>query len=310
MTYPVPPQQAPTSGQRTLTTFMKVSIILLIVVSVVSIALLFIGDFEGRFTRVFTTLGLFALFTTFTALDTRLGRDNEWYAPLALIGNTYMLGLSLVIIWVTRGNEYTLFFILIAQIGLVLGVTRLVIFSGDRLLRIAPSAAGVLSKSAFTTGILLSISGILFTAPLAFNAFEVEVPELYWRISVAILILTGLFFAITLLLRWYFNAEVRAQQRQEREQRAMQYQVPAQMPQQYDLQGYPQQVEYHYGQQGYAQQGYGQQQYGQQPYLEQNYPPAAYASYVEGQVPDSFTQAPVFPNPGEGQPVSPIHPPA
>ncbi len=83
---------------RTISTFLKVSIILLAALSVASISLLFIGDFQGKFERVFSTFVVFAVFVGLTALDTRRGQRNEWYAPVALIANSYILALSLNVI--------------------------------------------------------------------------------------------------------------------------------------------------------------------------------------------------------------------
>src|SRR5690606_22157126 len=78
-------------GVRKLSTFLKVSIILLAGLTVASISLLFIGDFEGKFERVFSTFVLFAVFVLLTALDTRREQKSEWYAPVALIANSYIL---------------------------------------------------------------------------------------------------------------------------------------------------------------------------------------------------------------------------
>ncbi|MFC4222577.1 hypothetical protein [Lysinibacter cavernae] len=304
-------QPPATSQQRTLTTFLKVSIVLLVIVSVASIALLFVGDFDGRFVRVFSTLGLFAAFTLFTALDTRIGKNSEWYAPLALIGNTYMLGLSLIIIWITKNDEYLLFVGILWYCVVVIGVTRLVIFAADWLLRLTAGSSSVLTRFAFTTGVLSILSGIMFTAPLGIQAFDVEVSELYWRIAVAVLILTGLFFAITMLLQWYFNADVRAEKRAAQQQQAAAFNQAragarfayqpiqgqgAPMPQPYapipQQQGYPQQ--------GMPPQGMPQQGMPPQGMPQQGMPPQGYGQPQPMMPPQAFPGQPV-PQPGQPQ---------
>ncbi|UOR00954.1 hypothetical protein MUN77_12480 [Leucobacter allii] len=211
----VAPQQ-PAAHPRRLSTFLKISIILLAGLTVASISLLFIGDFEGKFERVFSTFALFAVFVLFTALDTRREQKSEWYAPVALIANAYILGLLLIVIWMTPYDAFTLIFEIFWKSIFVIVTTRLVILCCQWLLGLSESATEVVSRFAFVTSVLAVLSGILFTAPVGIAAFDLYIPDLYWKIATALLILTALGLSITLLLRWSYGSEAREAARQAR----------------------------------------------------------------------------------------------
>lgn len=210
---PPPAGHGPTASQdaephkRLLTTFMKVSIGILTVITLASIALLFIGDFEGKFERVFSTITLFAVFVLLTAFDTRRERKNEWYAPVALIANSYILGLLLIVIWITPYDPFSLQWTILWKSAFVIVSTRLVTFGMDLLLKIGEGRPGALGRWGQLTSILGILSLIMFTAPVGIEAFSVIVPDVYWKIAVATLILTALGLAITLLLNWYYRAD-------------------------------------------------------------------------------------------------------
>lgn len=190
-----------------LSTFLKVSIVLLAGLTIASISLLFIGDFEGKFERVFSTFALFAVFVLFTALDTRRGQKSEWYAPVALIANAYILGLLLIVIWMTPYDSFSLMWEIFWKSVFVILVTRLVILCCQLLLQLGSTA--VVTRFAFVTSVLAVLSGILFTAPVGIEAFDLYIPDLYWKIATALLILTALGLSITLLLRWSYGADAR-----------------------------------------------------------------------------------------------------
>lgn len=204
---------APKPAARKMPAFLKVSIILLIGLTVASISLLFIGDFQGRFERVFSTFALFATFVVLTAIDTSRERKNDWYAPVALIANTYILGLLLIVIWMTPFNSFSLLFDIVWKSIFVIVVIRLVIICCELLLRSGSKGGGVTARFAFITSILAMLSGILFTAPTGVAAFNLEIPDLYWKISTALLILTALGVSVTLLLRWSASSEDREERR-------------------------------------------------------------------------------------------------
>ncbi|MFC7766874.1 hypothetical protein [Leucobacter soli] len=109
-----------------LSTFLKVSIILLAALSISAIALVFVGDFEGKVERITATFLIFAVFVGLTALDTSRGQRNSWYAPVALIANSYILALLLIVTWMSDGGYFLAFGIFWKAI-LVIAVTRAVV---------------------------------------------------------------------------------------------------------------------------------------------------------------------------------------
>ncbi|QIM15261.1 hypothetical protein G7067_00635 [Leucobacter insecticola] len=211
---PAPVAVSPAVKPRKMSTFLKVSIILLAGLTIASISLVFIGEFEGKFERVFSTFALFAVFVLFTALDTRREQKSDWYAPVALIANAYILSLLLIVIWMTRFNYFSLMWEIFWKSVFVIVVTRLVILCCQWLLGMGAKTSEVVSRFAFITSVLGVLSGILFTAPVGIEAFDLFVPDLYWKIATALLILTALGLSITLLLRWSLGSEERAAARE------------------------------------------------------------------------------------------------
>ncbi|WP_205881517.1 hypothetical protein [Leucobacter coleopterorum] len=240
---PLPSQTDSAKSPRKLPMFLKISIVLLAALTLASISLLFIGDFEGKFERVFSTFALFAVFVLLTAFDTRRQQKSEWYAPVALVANAYILGVLLTVIWMTKFDYFSLLFEIFWKSVFVILVTRLVILCCQLLLNMGAKVSAVVTRFAFVTSAFAVLSGILFTAPVAIDAFDLYIPDVYWKIATAMLILTALGLSITLLLRWSAGSEereaTRAQQRQFANQ--MPYSaVPAQsFPQVQPLQAAP-----------------------------------------------------------------------
>jgi len=216
---------APHAQGRKVPTFLKISIILLAALSVASISLLFIGDFEGKFERVFSTFIAFAIFVALTAFDTRRGQRNEWYPPVALLANSYILALLLIVIWMTPAG-WSLVWDIFWKSFVVILATRAVVACAQLLLNMADKRPKPLGVFALITSLLATVTGILFTAPIAIEVFNVEVPELYWRFAVAALLLTGLGLSISLLLRWSYGGADREAARRAREAAALTYQAP------------------------------------------------------------------------------------
>lgn len=211
-----PAPASPSAPPNKLSTFLKVSIILLAALSIASIALVFVGDFEGKVERITATFLIFAVFVTLTALDTSRGQRNGWYAPVALIANSYILALMLIVTWMSDGG-YFLGWNIFWKSVIVIAVTRAVVGCCQLLIGMGEGQPEALGRFAFITSVLAVISGILFTAPLAIEVFDVEVPELYWKFAVAALLLTALGLAITLLLRWSYSASDRDEARRQRQ---------------------------------------------------------------------------------------------
>ena len=213
------PEVAPRTPQapaRKVPTFLKISIILLAALSIASISLLFIGDFEGKFERVFSTFIAFAIFVALTGFDTRRGQRNEWYPPVALLANSYILALLLIVVWMTPAG-WSLIWDIFWKSLVVLIATRAVVGCAQLLLNMADKRPRPLGVFALITSLLATVTGILFTAPIAIEVFNVEIPELYWRFAVAALLLTGLGLSISLLLRWSYGSADREAARRARE---------------------------------------------------------------------------------------------
>ncbi|MHA3723296.1 hypothetical protein ACXR2T_05395 [Leucobacter sp. HY1910] len=282
-----------------LSTFLKVSIALLAGLTIASISLLFIGDFEGKFERVFSTFALFAVFVLFTALDTRRGQKSEWYAPVALIANAYILGLLLIVIWMTPYASFGLMFEIFWKSVFVILVTRLVIVCCQLLLKTGDRLPAVVTRFAFITSVLAVLAGILFTAPVGIEAFDLVIPDIYWKIATALLILTALGLSITLLLRWSYGAQDRDAARAARAQQAQQP-YPTQQPY---VTPQPYRAQQGYGQQGYPQQGYPASQSASQPASQSGAPLLPWPTFADGRpLPARADGQPDFTVPGAPRP--------
>lgn len=202
-------------GQRSLSPFLLASIGLLVLVTIGAVVLLFVGTFEYRFSRVFATLIVFGLFTGLTGIDTsRVLASRKYYTPFALFANVYMLALSLVVIWV-RDKPVTVMFLDFVGITLyVFALGRVALFGASVLLKAHAYGRRLLLATALGSAVLLAVCAVLFTIPVGMWAFHVDTPDLYWRICVALLIITALGVAVTSLLYWALSADERAARKQ------------------------------------------------------------------------------------------------
>lgn len=199
---------------RKLSGFLKVSIGMLIVITLLAIVMLFVDQIDAKFERVFATFLLFVIFSVFTAVDTSRHRVAEWYAPVALIANSYILAILLAVIWMTPNHSLLLMEFFWKSL-IVIFVVRLVLILSEVLMTVADRAGETVLRFAFISSALAVLSGIMFTAPLGVEAFGLSIPDLYWRIAVSILILTALGLSVTLLLRWAYSSDERARRRQQ-----------------------------------------------------------------------------------------------
>jgi hypothetical protein len=210
----------PTGSVRRLAPFLKMSIILLAGLAIASISLIFIGSLGGKSERVFATFVLFGVFVALTGIDARLGQRAEWYTPVALAANSYILGLLLVVIWVTRYDPFGFVVTIFVNSVFAVGIVRLTMFACQLLLRADTQQHSNESNFAFATSAAAMLSALLFTAPIGINVFRLSVPTLYWNIATAVLILTALGASITILLRWSAGAEQREKTRMMQAQNA------------------------------------------------------------------------------------------
>ncbi len=202
-------EQVPQQPKTRLPRFLLASIGLLVAVTIGAIAMIFVGDLEGKGLRIAWTFVIFGVFVTYTAFDGSRDYRNDWYGPAALIANVYFLGVSLTVIWVTRympfGLGWTIFWKVLG-VGIVM---RLLLLACQWLLGGELRRPQLVTAAAGATAVLMILTGALFTVPAAVSAFEIVIPELYWKIAVSVLILSALGLSIFVLLRWHFRKEIR-----------------------------------------------------------------------------------------------------
>lgn len=204
-----PPEPSGQPKFKTLTNLMITNISILAIVGIASILVMLFGDFDGKGIRVASTFLVFAAFTAFTALDSN-DKNPSWHLPIGQIGNIYMLGLSLIQIWATLGGSArsryydeieifgnTVFIIIAVKIGtmIVQKISDLIYVNRPHL----PLAAKIAALS-------FAASTVLFTLPSGLDWISFfEFDEGYWRFSTAVILLSGLSLAITVLLAWFYG---------------------------------------------------------------------------------------------------------
>lgn len=198
------PEIPETNGSRDgkLSSTLVTNIVIISIVGTVSILLMLFGDFQGKFSRVFSTLLLFGAFVFFSSYDLKRDKDKIQVA-ISQIGNSYMLVISLILIWgslaISKYEDlslfpYTCLIIMVVKLGTV--VTQQV----SNLTK-APQQQLRLSSTLATAGI--AATTVLFSLPLGFHNM-VDFPEGYWKFAVAVILFAGLTLSITLLVKWAF----------------------------------------------------------------------------------------------------------
>jgi hypothetical protein len=186
-----------------LSNFMIANIWMLSFMGVASAFILLLGNFEGKFIRVFSTLLLFVVFTILTAKDTS-SKKPHLAIPIALGGNVYMLGLSLMLIWATLAKSgfddsfmlpKMLFLIVIIKVAVA------VIQKISYLIFVNESQLSLIAK---VTMVALIMTTILYTLPLGVDHLF-EFGSFYWKFAVFVTILAGLSLSITALIFWSFK---------------------------------------------------------------------------------------------------------
>lgn len=272
-----------------------VGMVLLVLVTLLTIVLVFVGDIETQAARVVWTVVALVGFTALLALDLALSRRSSVPLVIGVAANVYLLAILMLATWVDArsavveptdpyGYEYEpplgiallgvylLAFVVVRTAAA--GAWALVALGRRGELPVA-RAIGLIAAS------LLGLAAVLLTLHLAIDAFGVEVGDLYWRLAVAVVVLAALAACITALLYWNRrHLEPRAPL-VPRSQQAMQGGVQQPWPPQ-AAPGAP------WPQQQWAQQPSAQQPWAQRPWPEQ----------------------PVVPNPMQPAPRAqhPIHP--
>ncbi|HEX9226475.1 MAG TPA: hypothetical protein VF885_07425 [Arthrobacter sp.] len=195
MTGTAAPAPATSPGlSRTLTN----SIWLMVSVTAVSVFLLLFASFEGKVPRITGTFLVFGLFTVFAALDAR-EEGPAHRGPIAQVGNTYMLSLTLVYMW---GSLLVRDFSdswLVAKALFLMVLIKAGIFVVQRVSDLVLSPMLALSRWARAAAVGLGTSTVLLTIKVGTDFF-LTFSDLYWRAAYAVFSATGLAVAVTALL--------------------------------------------------------------------------------------------------------------
>ena len=198
------PSDAP--AKEKLSKFLVVNIYILIIMGLGSGLLLLFGDFEGKFIRVFSTLFLFVVFTAFVAKDTSANKPFMG-TPIALAGNVYMLALSLALIWGTLGNNVfdssNIMFKLIIII-LAIKLSTFIVQKASYLCFVEQPQLALAGKA---TSIALAITALFYTIPIGLDNM-LNFHEVYWKLAVFSIIVSGLAVSISALLVWNFKDRI------------------------------------------------------------------------------------------------------
>lgn len=222
-----------------------IGICLLAIVTLVTVVLVFVGDFESQASRVVWTVVVFLAFTGLLALDLVLARRSSTPLIIGVAANIYLLAVLMISIWM-RGtgaegdpwDDEWLF-------GELFGITLLTIL----VVRAAAAGAwGLISLGergraemariiGLVAAALLGLVGILLTLHFAIEAFGFDVTEWYWRATVAAIVVTALAASVTVLLFWnrrnidWQEAEARGEHQRRPVGQPMPQAVPQQAPQ-------------------------------------------------------------------------------
>lgn len=204
-----------------------IGICLLAIVSIVTVALIFVGDFENQASRVVWTVVVFLAFTGLLALDLALSRRDPLPLVIGVIANTYLLAVLMIAIWV-RGtapgqdawDSGWLFAELLWVVALTIVVVRAAAAAAWGLVVLGRRGGAAMARVVgIVAGVLLGAVGVLLTLHFAIGAFGIEVGEWYWRSTVAAIVIAALAASITVLLYWnrrnldWHEAEARGEHR-------------------------------------------------------------------------------------------------
>lgn len=208
-------------GQKKLSKNMVVNISLLCTVGAISIIALMFGDFEGKISRVVSTLMLFAAFTVFTAIEERKNRS-ALEMGIHQLGNVYMLGITLIQIWSTWGRNgvaprdgdsfsgsYYYFdpFELFFNTLFLIGLSRVGVHLAQKAAALVTASQSQLALTAKLAMGSLILTTILFTLPISLHQFT-DFGDLYWRFTISVLVFSCLMISIGLWMAWTFKQKM------------------------------------------------------------------------------------------------------
>lgn len=188
-----------------------VGICLLAIVTIITVVLIFVGDFESQASRVVWTVVVFLAFTALLALDLVLARRSATPLIIGVAANVYLLAVLMISIWMdgagsTDREPWEDDFLFAELLGIVL-LTILVVRAAAAgawglILLGNRGRASMARVIGLIAAVLLGLVGVLLTLHFAIDAFGVDVGEWYWRATVAAIVVTALAASITVLLYW------------------------------------------------------------------------------------------------------------
>lgn len=188
-----------------------VGICLLAIVTVITVVLIFVGDFESQASRVVWTVVVFLAFTALLALDLVLARRSATPLIIGVAANVYLLAVLMIAIWVKGAagvdrdawEDDFLFAELFGVVLLTILVVRAAAAGAWGLIRLGDRGRASMARViGLVAAGLLGLVGVLLTLHFAIDAFGVDVGEWYWRATVAAIVVTALAASITVLLYW------------------------------------------------------------------------------------------------------------
>lgn len=188
-----------------------VGICLLAIVTIITVVLIFIGDFESQAARVVWTVVVFLAFTALLALDLVLARRSATPLIIGVAANVYLLAVLMISIWMdgTAADERApwegdfLFAELLGIVLLTILVVRAAAAGAWGLITLGERGRASMARViGLIAAALLGLVGVLLTLHFAIDAFGGEVGEWYWRATVAAIVVTALAASITVLLYW------------------------------------------------------------------------------------------------------------
>ncbi|MFP5251198.1 MAG: hypothetical protein ACLGHD_02380 [Actinomycetes bacterium] len=188
-----------------------VGICLLAIVTVITVVLIFVGDFESQAARVVWTVVVFLAFTGLLALDLLLARRSATPLVIGVAANVYLLAVLMIVIWMrgTGGedrdpwDEGFLFGELFGIVLLTILVVRAAAAGAWGLISLGNRGRAQMARViGLVAAGLLGLVGVLLTLHFAIDALGVSVEEWYWRSTVAAIVVTALAASITVLLYW------------------------------------------------------------------------------------------------------------
>ncbi|MGC5076497.1 hypothetical protein [Agrococcus sp. DT81.2] len=187
-----------------------VGICLLAIVTIITVVLIFVGDFESQAARVVWTVVVFLAFTALLALDLVLARRSATPLVIGVAANVYLLAVLMIAIWMSGAGggrepweDDFLFAELFGVVLLTILVVRAAAAGAWGLIRLGDRGRASMARViGLVAASLLGLVGVLLTLHFAIDAFGFDVGEWYWRATVAAIVVTALAASITVLLYW------------------------------------------------------------------------------------------------------------